>query len=610
MAKKAAAPVPQPAPLPPVPDDYTVVARRYRPQQFDDLVGQEAVAQSLKNAITGQRVAHAYLFTGARGVGKTSTARILAKALNCEKGPTTTPCDHCEACKAIAVGDDVDVLEIDGASNRNLDDVRELRQNVQYRPTRSRYKIYIIDEVHMLTREAFNALLKTLEEPPGHVKFIFATTDAQKVPITILSRCQRFDFGSIGATPIKDHLRRIVTQEKAEAEDAALALLARRAGGSMRDAQSLLDQALAFATSKLTVAKVHELLGTAHEEQVQAMVTAALAHDTARILDLVQEVTAKGVQLSELLDQLIFQWRQLMLLKAVGATSTLLDLTENVKQDMHRLAEGITLDNVFAGLEILLAAKSRLRTTGHGQVVVEMALIRLSQVADLLPLAAIAQQLALVTGGAAQSKPVTALSGGRPLAERLPGGATQSGTQGANASRSTGPSKPTTNPSPFSEGGGEAKSPSPPPQDASIPLSAANLPVIWANVLDKAGPMLKGNLERATKRSFTPGAGIRPATIALGFPRNFEADWKSCQTRVTRIEELFKNATGHPVSLRFELLTDAQPVPVAETTPALKPQEQRKAALQEPLVRQAVEHLGAQLLRHDEGFGTGDSKSP
>src|SRR6516164_10271481 len=175
-------------------EGYTVLARRYRPQQFADLVGQEPVARSLVNALQSNRVAHAYLFTGARGVGKTSTARILAKALNCEKGPTTTPCNECELCRSIAAGEDIDVLEIDGASNRGIDEIRNLRGNVQYRPSRARYKIYIIDEVHMLTKEAFNALLKTLEEPPAHVKFIFATTEVQKIPVTILSRCQRFDF--------------------------------------------------------------------------------------------------------------------------------------------------------------------------------------------------------------------------------------------------------------------------------------------------------------------------------------------------------------------------------------------------------------------------------
>src|SRR6478609_6352120 len=224
---------------------YTVIARRYRPQSFDELVGQEHVARALQQAISSGRVGHAYLFTGARGVGKTSAARILAKALNCVEGPTPTPCNRCDVCLRVTAGDDVDVLEIDGASNRGIDEIRQLRQNVAVRPSRVRYKIYIIDEVHMLTKEAFNALLKTLEEPPEHVKFIFCTTEPEKIPITILSRCQRFDFAGIETTTIAERLRQIVEHEGVAVDPAAVDLLARRAAGSMRDSQSLLEQILA-----------------------------------------------------------------------------------------------------------------------------------------------------------------------------------------------------------------------------------------------------------------------------------------------------------------------------------------------------------------------------
>jgi len=229
--RRANPPQPHHHPPPPPPAEYTVVARRYRPQLFAELIGQEHVAQALVNALQSDRVAHAYLFTGARGVGKTSAARILAKALNCEKGPTPTPCGECESCKAIAEGQDVDVQEIDGASNNKVEDVRDLRSNVGFRPTRGRYKIYIIDEVHMLSSGAFNALLKTLEEPPPHVKFIFATTEVQKLPITILSRCQRFDFAHVGPGKIFEQLKSIVKREGLEADEDALRLIARRAAG-------------------------------------------------------------------------------------------------------------------------------------------------------------------------------------------------------------------------------------------------------------------------------------------------------------------------------------------------------------------------------------------
>ena len=344
------------------PQGYTVLARRYRPQQFQDLVGQEAVVRSLVNSLKSNRVAHAYLFTGARGVGKTTTARILAKALNCRKGPTETPCDECDICKCIATGEDVDVLEIDGASNRGIDEVREIRSNVQYRPSRARYKIYIIDEVHMLTKEAFNALLKTLEEPPPHVKFFFATTEAQKIPVTILSRCQRFDLGGIGVTQIVDRLRLIVTKEKLKADDEALEFIARRAAGSMRDAQSLLDQLLAFAEDKLTVEQVHGLLGTAGEDRMIELAAAVLEHDPARALALLAQAADEGLQLGELLDQLIGYWRDLMVVQCTGDESQILSVAARRRSKLHEQAKEVRRrEKAFAPTAASRSTTSRTR---------------------------------------------------------------------------------------------------------------------------------------------------------------------------------------------------------------------------------------------------------
>src|SRR5438046_1748034 len=279
---------------------YEVFARKYRPQTFDDLVGQAHVSRTLKNAVAQNRLAHAYLFVGPRGIGKTSTARILAKSLNCIKGPTVTPCGECDNCREIAGGNSLDVIEIDGASNRGIDDVRELRDNVRYAPAKGRYKIYIIDEVHMLTKEAFNALLKTLEEPPPHVKFIFATTEVDKVPITILSRCQRFDFAGIALPRIVERLHAIVEKEGMKADDSALELVARRAGGSMRDAQSLLDQLLAFGGDRLSADQVHRLLGTAPDDVIAGLVAAVLAKDAKQALALLDAGLGRGLQPGEL----------------------------------------------------------------------------------------------------------------------------------------------------------------------------------------------------------------------------------------------------------------------------------------------------------------------
>ncbi len=305
MANAKAAKTPTSPTAGPSGSGYTVVARRYRPQRFEDVVGQDHVVQALRNAIRLNRVTHAYLFSGTRGVGKTSIARIFAKCLNCKHGPTVEPCLECELCEAIAVGQDVDVIEIDGASNNGVESVRELRQNAGLRPSRSRFKIYYIDEVHMLSTGAFNALLKTLEEPPPHVKFFFATTEPNKIPITVLSRCQRYDFAGIAPDQIVETLRGICAREGIDAEPEALQSVARRAGGSMRDAQSLLEQLLSAGGEGLTVEGVHALLGTASDERLLDLIDALADHDPAAALSQVDRASREGVQPAELLNGLL-----------------------------------------------------------------------------------------------------------------------------------------------------------------------------------------------------------------------------------------------------------------------------------------------------------------
>jgi DNA polymerase-3 subunit gamma/tau len=372
---------------------YQVVARRYRPQRFADLVGQEHVARGLSGAIESGRIGHAYLFTGARGVGKTSAARIYAKALNCETGPATEPCNACDACLAITAGQDVDVVEIDAASNRGIDEIRSLRQNVAIRPARSRFKVYIIDEVHMLTREAFNALLKTLEEPPGHVKFVFCTTEPEKLPITILSRCQRFDFVTVDAPAIARRLAQIVEAEGGDVSAAALELIARRAAGSMRDSQSLLEQLLGSATGSIGVDDVHAVIGTGSEERIGELLAAVAARDAARAVAALDLALAGGADPGGVMEQLLAALRD-CLLASVGCPAEMIAGSHGLGIDVAATGRALGTATVLAMLQILDQALGRMRTSGHAAVLAEMAVVRLATLEDLERLAAAVDRVA------------------------------------------------------------------------------------------------------------------------------------------------------------------------------------------------------------------------
>ena len=383
---------------------YQVVARRYRPQRFADLVGQEHVARGLSGAIESGRIGHAYLFAGARGVGKTSAARIYGKALNCENGPAAEPCNACETCQAITAGQDVDVVEIDAASNRGVDEIRQLRQNVAVRPARGRFKVYIIDEVHMLTREAFNALLKTLEEPPGHVKFVFCTTEPEKLPITILSRCQRFDFVTVEAAAIARRLAQIVETEGADVSAEALHLIARRAAGSMRDSQSLLEQLLGSATGPIGVEDVHAVIGTGSDERIGELLAAVAGRDGARAVAALYSALAGGADPGGVLQQLLAALRD-CLLASVGCREDLLTESAGLGVDVMATGRELGTATLLAMLQILDQALSRMRTSGHAQVLAEMAVIRLAGLEDLESLASAVDRVAAGQSGAGASQP-------------------------------------------------------------------------------------------------------------------------------------------------------------------------------------------------------------
>ena len=392
---------------------YRVVARRYRPQRFDELVGQEHVARGLSGAIESGRIGHAYLFTGARGVGKTSAARIFAKALECATGPAAEPCNQCDTCAAIAAGQDVDVVEIDAASNRGIDEIRSLRQNVAVRPARGRFKIYIIDEVHMLTREAFNALLKTLEEPPGHVKFVLCTTEPEKLPITILSRCQRFDFVTVDAPAIARRLGQIVAAEGATVTDDALALIARRAAGSMRDSQSLLEQLLGSSGGAIGVDDVHAVIGTGREERIGALLGAIANRDPAAALGALDESLAGGADPGGVLEQLLAALRD-CLVASVGCGPALLLQGDGLGIDLAAVGRLLGTETVLAMLQILDQSLSRMRTSGHAPVLAEMAIVRLARLDDLDQLASAVERIALQA--AAAPLPVAARAPAPPIA--------------------------------------------------------------------------------------------------------------------------------------------------------------------------------------------------
>jgi len=359
---------------------YRVLARAYRSGTFDEVIGQEAVATTLKNAIKSGRVHHGYLFTGTRGVGKTSVARILAKALNClaYDAPTTTPCGKCESCRLVATGEDLDVVEIDAASNTGVDNIRELRGNATLRPARSRFKVYIIDEVHMLSTGAFNALLKTLEEPPPHVKFILATTESQKVPATIQSRCQRFDFRAIDVNSIAKHLAAIAQAEKIRVDEPVLRRVARLANGSMRDALSILDQLLSYESEHLTAEIVDQIIPPPHDELALAVVDRVAENDAAGALLALDRALQTGRTVERFCDHLIEHLRTLMLMRACGPETDLVDLAGSMRDQLARQAEKFDAPTYVYMIALLEELRRNSKFSGAARALADAAVVRLA----------------------------------------------------------------------------------------------------------------------------------------------------------------------------------------------------------------------------------------
>lgn len=395
---------------------YTVLARKYRSRSFDEIIGQDPIARTLVNAIKSGRIAHGYLFTGTRGSGKTSTARILAKALNCLKSeqPTPTPCGQCDACQAIGEGQDLDVIEIDAASNTGVDNIRELRSNTAYRPARSRYKIYIIDEVHMLSTGAFNALLKTLEEPPEHVKFILATTEIQKVPPTIQSRCQRFNFRNIEPPAIAGRLHQIAASENVTLDEAVARRIARLANGSMRDALSILDQLLSVSAKAVTLEVLDEVLPPPQNEQVLRLLAGAAAGDAAAALRELDALLSSGRGLEVFCQDAIDTLRALLLLRACGDATELVELPAAERGDYVKLSGEFELSHYVQMIAMLEELRRSVRFSGSGRALTEALVVRISR---LRQWASIESVVAGLSGGApGEKKKSLTLPPPRPVA--------------------------------------------------------------------------------------------------------------------------------------------------------------------------------------------------
>ncbi len=580
--------------------EYVVVARRYRPKSFEELVGQGQVSQALSNAINTNRVGHAYMFTGARGVGKTSTARILAKALNCANGPTPAPCNECDICQGIASGDDVDVLEIDGASNRGIDEIRQLRSNVNVRPSRARFKIYIIDEVHMLTTPAFNALLKTLEEPPEHVKFIFCTTDPEKIPITVLSRCQRFDFAPVETNAIIERLRHIVQSEKVAADDEALHILARRAGGSMRDSQSLLEQLLSFCGGKITAADVHAMLGTAHSGRLSSLAAQLLANDAAAALRELDEAVSEGVDVGQLAEQLLGYFRDMMAAVVGCPSDMLLHCAPADYEQLRSAGQSLGLETILAIAQILDQTVMRLRQSTQVRTLVEVALVRICKLEDLDQLATLVADLrdGVSTSAvrARRPSPPAAAAPKRPVPSSPP--ATSTAPPAASSSP---PSEAPPSPAPAQKKSDQpvtapADSPAEPP--GQLELTAQSLDDVWKQVLAELGDMTADFAGRCDRLAISG-----PNRLVVSFRAQYDKEACERPDRKQRIEQALSRLTGRQVRIDFEVVPGQQR-PAEHRPPVVSKRQRMRDKEKHPLVHKAIELFDAEIVDLDESLMT------
>ena len=550
---------------------YEVFARKYRPQTFDDLVGQTHVSRTLKNAVAQNRLAHAYLFVGPRGVGKTSTARILAKSLNCIKGPTITPCGVCDNCREIAGGNSLDVIEIDGASNNSVEDVRQLRENVRYAPAKGRYKIYLIDEVHMLSSAAFNALLKTLEEPPEHVKFIFATTEPQKVLATILSRCQRFDLHRIPANLISQHLQFIAKEEKITLEPPAAHAIARGAEGGLRDAESMLDQLVAFCGEKITESDVLNVFGFTSEQTVNDLTGRMLRAETPEAIDLLHEQSEAGKDMMRLMGDLIAYLRDLLVFK-VKPDALNEDVDPDVQKSLGTHANVISTDRLLELIDQFAAAEGRMKWAPNKKLHFEVAIIKAIQSLGQATLDEVIEKLGeLRDGGKSQPTPFANATAGKPATPPTKPAPVAAGASPVPRTRAAATTAAATEPRVE--------------EKAAAPVDSGKL---WQAVLAKI-PAQKAFVRNSASAAHV--LGIEGRNFKLGFATGDKAAMDILGTQANRkfVETLLHEITGNDwilkLSVNEELISKSK---AAE-------EDSPNDFKDEPLIQEAIELFNARV---------------
>ena len=610
--------------------DYQVSARKYRPGTFDDVIGQSHVVQTLMNSIATKRIAHAFLFSGTRGVGKTTVARILAKALNCEQGPTGTPCNTCANCQEITQGTSVDVVEIDGASNTSVDDVREIRENVKFTPFRGQYRVYIIDEVHMLSNSAFNALLKTLEEPPSHVVFIFATTEIHKIPATILSRCQHYNFRRISKAEIVQRLRHVADQDGLTIEDRSLMALARASEGSMRDGLSLLDQIIAFGGNTIRHEDLEALLGAVPQERIRAMVEAVIQQDSAKALQVIAALLDQGHDVRAYCADLVEYVRNMLVAAVVPSGPELRSLIEATEEDLTQLArdaERFTVEQLQELFRMYAAAEDSLRVSAHPRFVLETAAVRATRLLRTAEVQPASSRLAVQPEKPAADRRVVTQTPAQTQDKATPSPAPVVKTTGVKVSQDNVAKT-------SAAGGGTPKAPAvAPPREVAAPPARTpavdpSAPVVppasvapvqqepkATSAAEASAAAVEVNWEQFQEAVSTNHPNIAPflemgrlvkiegGLITLGFAKQATTarSMLEKEDNLQALAALGESLYGCAVRIRIVEVAEQDPgaAPTMKQIRVAKEQEQRLILTQQakahPLVKQALEMFGGEL---------------